>query len=111
MGKGGEIMSLDAIKQVTETEQISAQRKLDAEAEAKKAIGEAERAGRAQLQEARAEAQTKVKALMAQAEKGAAKDAEQIGQQTEQSCEQLKAEARAKLEAAATLIVRRVVNV
>ena len=104
-------MSLDAIKRVTETEQISAQRKAEAEAESKKAIGEAERAGRAQLSAARAEAEAKVKIMMAEAEKGAAKEAEVVQQQTAQSWEQMKADARAKLEDAAALIVRRVVNV
>jgi V/A-type H+-transporting ATPase subunit G/H len=111
MGKAVRDMSLEAIKRVTETEQISAQRKAEAEAESKRAIGEAERAGRARLSEARAEAQARVKTMLAQAEENAAQEAKAISIETAKNCEQLKAEARGKLDDAAALIVRRVVNV
>ena len=49
MGKGGECMSLEAIKQVTEAEQANKQRKAEAQAEAKRTVAEAERAGKARL--------------------------------------------------------------
>ena len=42
MGKGGECMSLEAIKQVTEAEQANKQRKAEAQAEAKRVQAEAE---------------------------------------------------------------------
>ena len=44
-------MSLEAIKQVTETEQQGQQRKAEAAAAAKKAVADAERDGKARLAE------------------------------------------------------------
>lgn len=108
--KGGEIMALEAIKAVTEAEKSSAQALVDAQAEAKRSVAEAEKAGQAALEGAKAEANAKAKELLAQAEQRAAGEAQAVQQQTEQSCQRLKADARRKLEAAASLIVRRVVN-
>jgi V/A-type H+-transporting ATPase subunit G/H len=110
-GKAVRCMSLEAIKQVTEAEQLSLQRKVEAEQAAKRTAVEAERAGQAKLASARAEAEAKVKQMMADAEKQAAVQAQNVQKETEQSCQQLKAEAKVKLDDAAALIVRRVVNV
>ena len=54
-------MSLEAIKQVTQTEQDCAQRKLDAAQAAKRTVAEAEKAGQAALDARRGEAQAKVR--------------------------------------------------
>ena len=83
-------MSLEAIKQVTQTEQDCAQRKLDAAQAAKRTVAEAEKAGQAALDARRGEAQAKVRAMMADAE--------------------AKAGAEQKLEQAAEWSVRRVVS-
>ena len=45
--KGGESMSLEAMKQVTEAEEANRARRAEAQAEAKRLVAEAERAGKA----------------------------------------------------------------
>ena len=103
-------MSLEAIKQITQAEQSWTQRKTEAIQAAKKAVADAEKAGQALLETRRAEAQDQVKAMMADAEAKARIQADQVQAETARSCEALKASARQKLDAAAELIVRRVVN-
>ena len=80
--KGGESMSLEAMKQVTEAEEANRARRAEAQAEAKRLVAEAERAGKARLAEA----------------------------QTRKSCDALRAQAEARLADAAESIVRRVVK-
>ena len=103
-------MSLEAIKKVTETEQISLQRKAEAAQQAKKTVAEAERAGQELLERSRQEAEAKVKEFMADAEQRAAAHADEVMKETELACKQLRQEAEGRLDEAAALIVRRVVN-
>ena len=110
-GKGGDQMSLEAIKKITETERLSLLRKAEAEQATKKTVAEAERAGKELLESARVQAEAQVKDLMAQAEKAAAEETQAVRKQTEQACQQLKDEAQTRLEDAAAWIVRRVVSV
>lgn len=110
LDKEGETMSLDAIKQVTQAEEASRARKAEAAQNAKKAVAEAEREGQAQLDAARAQAESKVWAMMSDAEAEAARQAEAIQAQTARDCQALKDAAEARLEAAADLIVGKVVN-
>ena len=86
--KGGESMSLEAMKQVTEAEEANRARRAEAQAEAKRLVAEAERAGKARLAEARAQAEA----------------------QARKSCDALRAQAEARLADAAESIVRRVVK-
>ena len=95
--KGGESMSLEAMKQVTEAEEANRARRAEAQAEAKRLVAEAERAGKARLAEARAEAK-------------AAEHASEVMAQTRKSCDALRAQAEARLADAAESIVRRVVK-
>lgn len=108
--KEGEIMSLDAIKQVAQAEAETKQRKADAAIAARKLISDAEQAGQKALRDARAEAEAKAKALMAQAEKNAAARTVEIADQAKKDCADLRGAAESRLEAAADLIVRRVVS-
>lgn len=110
MGKGGESMSLEAIKQVTEAELTHKQRKAEAQAEAKRTVAEAERAGKARLAEARAQAEAQVRAFMKQAEETAAKHAAQVNGETQKTCDALRSKAEGRLAQAAESIVRRVVK-
>lgn len=50
-------MSLEAIKQVTQGGAANQARKIEAQAQAKRLVAEAERAGRARLEQARAQAE------------------------------------------------------
>lgn len=103
-------LSLEIIKQVTDLEQTCAQRKVDAQAAAKRTVAEAEKAGQAMLEQRRAQAEAQVKTMMADAEAKAAAQAKAVQEETERSCTDLKDGARKQLEAAAEVIVRRVVT-
>lgn len=103
-------MSLDAIKQVAQAEAETKQRKADAAVAARKLISDAEQAGQEALRAARAEADAKNKALMAQAEKNAAARTAEIADQAKKDCAALRDTAEGRLEKAADLIVRRVVS-
>lgn len=103
-------MSLEVIKQVAELEQTCAQRKADAAAAAKRAVADAEKAGQAMLDARRGEAEAQVKTMMSEAEARAAEQAKAVQEETERSCNELKDRAETQLEAAAALIVRRVVT-
>ena len=105
--KGGESMSLEAMKQVTEAEEANRARRVEAQAEAKRLVAEAERAGKARLAEARAQAEAQARELMRQAE---AEHAAEEMAQTRNSCDALRAQAEARLADAAESIVRRVVK-
>lgn len=110
MRKGGESMSLEAIKQVTEAEEVNRTKKAQAQAEAKRLVAEAERAGKARLAEARAKAEEQVRGYLKQAEETAAKHAAEVTAQTQTSCDALRAKAEGRLADAAASIVRRVVK-
>lgn len=101
-------MSLEAIQKVTETELNNRNRKADAAAEAKRIVAEAERMGRQTVEQARAAAEEKVKAMMAEAEARAGERAGQIQAENAKACAALKERARPNLDRAADLIVEKV---
>ncbi len=103
-------MSLEAIQQVTEVEQNLRQRKADAAQEAKRAAAAAEKSGREKLEAARQVADAEARAMMKEAEAEAARRAETVRQQTRVDCDRLTELARTRLEEAAELIVRKVVD-
>lgn len=103
-------MSLEAVQKVTASEQSSQARKAEAAAAAKKLTADARRAGEALLETARHEAEAENKALLQQAEERAEKAAAKLLEQTKAQAGGMCAAAEAKLDAAADLIVRRVVN-
>jgi vacuolar-type H+-ATPase subunit H len=103
-------MSLEAVKQVTAAEEQARLSKLAAQQDARKLIADAEKAGRSALEQAKAEANETVASMLAQAEQRAGVRTSEIIHQAEGSCDQLRAQAQARLEQAASLIVERVVN-
>lgn len=103
-------MSLEAIKQVTQAEAESKQRKAEAIAAAKKLVAQAEQAGEQTLRSACADADAKARELMVQAEERSAVHAAGIAAQSKQDCAALCSAAEGKLDQAAALIVRRVVS-
>ena len=92
-------MSLDAIQKVTETEQASQVRRAEADAAAKNLIAQT-----------RQELEARNKALMQQAQARADQATEQTLAQARKQAEELCRAAEGKLDAAADLIVRRVVS-
>jgi V/A-type H+-transporting ATPase subunit G/H len=102
------IMSLEAIQKVTETEQNSRTRKAEAAAEAKRIVAEADRMGRQTVADARAAAEEKVKAMMAEAETRAGERTKATQAENAEACAALKERARPQLDRAADLIVEKV---
>ena len=103
-------MSIEAIKQVNQAERDAADRKSAASAQAKQCLRDAELAGRALLEQSRKDAEAEVQAALAQAEANAAKHSEQVLADNAGVCTQLSAAAEGRLEAAAKLIVQRIVS-
>ncbi len=103
-------MSLEAIKQVAEAEELTKLKKAEAQIAAKQLVADAEKNGKAALDKARAEAEAQAKAMMAEAEENARVYADQVVRETEADKEALRRAAELKLEEAAALIVERVVK-
>lgn len=103
-------MSWEFIQQVTQTEADAKQRKVDAAVTAKKIISDAHLAGEEALRSTVATANAHVKQIMLQAEERAARRAEELASQSKADCAALCSAAESKLDEAAALIVRRVVN-
>ena len=109
--KGGEEMSLEGIKQVTEAETLAQQRRNEALAQAKKTVADVRRAGEERFSSARIQAEAQVRGFLQEAEERASKHTEQVLEETTRACNALRQEAEGRLADAAALIVRRVVNV
>lgn len=103
-------MSLEAIRQITQAEACAKQRKTDAAVAAKKIISDAYFAGEEKLRSAAATADAQVRQIILQAEERAARRAEEISSQSKAGCAALCSAAEIKLDDAAALIIRRVVN-
>lgn len=103
-------MSMDAIEKITQVEGLNRERKIAAEAEAKKLIANAERGNLALLQQVRETAAENGRALLRQAEENAAVRAEEIRKQAEAEAAALRAAAEQHLAEAAEFIVGRVVK-
>lgn len=103
-------MSLEAVKQVTMTEEQARAQKAEAVQEAKRLVAEAEKVGRQILLDAQTKAAAEVKALIAQAEQAASDDAAKVEAQAAADAQQLRSKAEGRLEEAASLIVRKVVD-
>ncbi len=103
-------MSLEAIRQITETEQANQTRRAEVEAEARRLTAEAERAGQARLAQVRADAAEAGKRLLSQAEERAEERSREIMLAAEEECARQRRQAEEKLDAAAEFIVERVVK-
>ncbi len=102
-------MSLEAIARIQEVESGMEQSKADARARAQKLTADAEREGRALLQQGREKAAAEVADAMRQAEEAAAKRREEILARAAADCEALRAEAGARMDKAVEAILERVV--
>lgn len=108
--KGGEILSLDDIKYIAESEKKAASVREQALTDARQLISDAEKNGRTYADRAHAEAEGKVEAVMAEAEKSAAEQAAQSRTECKKLCSGLEASAGERLDKAAAIIVERIVN-
>lgn len=103
-------MSLEALQKVTDAEQAAQARKTEAAAAAKKLVSDAQRSGEALLEKARQEAETNNKAILQQAEQRAQEAARRLLEDAKAQAGAMSKTAEGRLDAAADLIVRRVVN-
>lgn len=103
-------MSFQDIQKVTETEENLRQKKAEAQVEAKQIIAAAQRSGIAMKEEARANAEMQVRSLLAEAEVLAQQQSKETLAANDAACQTMRARAEERLEQAADLIVRRVVN-
>lgn len=103
-------MAVEAIQKVTEIEQEARQRQEAAAAEAKQRVMMAQRAGQRLLEDTHLTVEGEVKQMMADAEAQAASWTQQVLAQAREECEEMKAQARTRLDQAAARIVERVVN-
>ena len=101
-------MSIEAIRQVTETEQANKQSRAAAEAEARQLILDAERNGTELLKKVRSDAAEQGKDLLRQAEERAALRAQEIAREAESRRQREQAEQH--LDETAEFIVERVVK-
>jgi len=109
-GKGGDTMSLDAIKQVTDSEAQAREIRAQAQTQAQELLAEARKTAQAAQLQARKTAQAQVRELLVQAEARAGKAREETLSNFDAECGQLQAKAEKKMDEAAALIVRRVVE-
>lgn len=110
MIKGGEKMSMEALKAVTDSEEQARAKKAQAEVQAKALVERARKTGEARLEETRREAQAKVRDKLSQAEAHGEETTRQVLAQYAQDCEALKAKALQRLDEAADLIMGKVVD-
>lgn len=103
-------MSFQDIQKVTETEREVQAKKAAAQAEAKQIVAAAERAGLAAVEAARAKAEEQNRALLAQTEELTARQSRQTAEANDAACRAMQREAESRLDRAADLIVRRVVD-
>ena len=103
-------MSIEAIRQVTETEQANKQSRAAAEAEARQLVLDAERDGTELLKQVRCEAADQGKDLLRQAEERAALRAQEIAREAEAESRRQREQAEQHLDETAEFIVERVVK-
>ena len=108
--KRGERMSLEAISKIRAVEESMERSRADAKAQAQKLVADAEREGRALLQEGKEKAAAAAAAAMKQAEGQAEERRKEILAQAEKDCEKLKKDARTRMDKAAQAIIGRVVE-
>ena len=103
-------MSFEAINSVTAAEQEAKAAVAAAESKAKQLLQDAENAGKAEIEAARLKADGELQELRRRADEKYAAEAEELRGVRESRKAKLRAQAEAKLEEAAALIVERIVN-
>ena len=103
-------MAMEAIKQVTQTEQEVQRLRDEAASAARQTAAEAERAGRQLLEDSRRQAEAQSRQLLARAEEQAGEYTRGVLAQAEEDCGRLRQQARQRLDRAAELIMERVVK-
>lgn len=103
-------MSLETIRKIAAIESEAEKQRADALAEAKKIAAEADSAGQEKLRLAKTAAEADVRKLCLEAESQGKAAAEEIAAQMRSQCAALETAAAAKMDAAVSIIVEKVVN-
>ncbi len=103
-------MPLEAIKQVSDAEDKAAAIRKDAYDQSKRLLAQAERDGRAMLEEARLQAEAEAARLLLEAEGPAKKQGEELLAAAQREGALLRAKAEGRMEKAVQLITERIVN-
>ncbi|MDR2357278.1 MAG: hypothetical protein LBD92_04230 [Oscillospiraceae bacterium] len=103
-------MSLEAIKSISEAEEREKKAKQEAQQRAGKAIDEAHRAGNDAVQATVERAESEVAALKRAADAKAAEGAKELSSTTANKRASIKARAESRLDAAAGIIIERIVG-
>ncbi len=101
---------VEVIKSITDAEEAARQARQNAQTEAKNLIAEAEKKGREAVSEAIVRAEAENKKRMQAAEQKAVQNAGKLETDTTQFCSNLRAESRRRLDEAASVIAERIVN-
>lgn len=104
-------MSFEAIASIAKAEEAARQAVLDAETEARKLIAEAEADGKAAVNAALKSAEEQLSSRKIASEAKSAEQLSKLSEETENEKAALRKAAEARLEAAAALVVERIVNV
>lgn len=104
------MMSMDAIKQVTDSEAQAREIKAQAQAQAQALLAQARKDAQAALEQAKKDAQAQVKALMERTEAQAGEELQKTLAGFDAQCQALKDRAGEHMDQAAALIVGRVVK-
>ena len=103
-------MSLEAIAKIRAAEESTEQSKAEARSQVQRLAADAEREGRALLQQGKEKAAAAAADAMRRAEEQAASRRDQILAQAEEDCKKLRADASARMDKAAQAILGRVVE-
>ena len=103
-------MSFEAIKGISDAETLANAKVAEAEAKAKQMLMDAEAAGKAALEAASARAEVELKELRQQADIQTAAKTAAMEKTIAEEAEKLRKAAEDKLDAAAALVVERIVN-
>ena len=104
-------MSIEAIQQVTQAESSAQDKKLTASTQAKQLLRDAQQAGQLLLEQTHQKAQTQNRDAMTAAEQSAARRTEAVLAENALKCDALCNAAEDRLNAAAALIIKRIVNI
>jgi V/A-type H+-transporting ATPase subunit G/H len=108
--EAGEKMSLETIQKIAAIESEAEKQRTDALAEAKKIVADADSAGQEKLRLAKAAVEADVSKLCLEAETLGKAAADAIAARMRSQCAALESAASAKIDAAASIIVEKVVN-
>lgn len=103
-------MSLEAIKTISAAEEKAKQARAEALAASRKAIADADTAGKQAVEQAKAKANDELRELVRKADEKAKAQAQALASSTENRMATMRVRAEGNMDKAAELVVERIVN-